>query len=75
MLESIASILSNVADIDPKSITPEHDLIDGLGLSSLDIVNLIVMFEDEFNIEIPDRQIMKFVTVGDVVEYIENNRQ
>ena len=74
MLERVASILCTVVDIDPESITLERDLTDGLGLSSLDVVNLIVMFENEFNIEIPDRQIMKFVTVGDVVDYIENNR-
>jgi len=75
MLERIVSIFCNVVEVDPESITPESDLIADLGLSSLDVVNLIVMFEQEFDVEIPDRQIMKFSTVGDVVDYLRERME
>jgi len=70
MQEKVSSLLCSVAEIDPKSITMKSDLVNDLGLSSLDVVNLVVMFEQEFGVDIPDRQIMKFGTVGDVVEYL-----
>jgi acyl carrier protein len=44
-----------------------------LGLSSLDVINVVVAFEDEFDIEIPDQKIKELVTVGDIVEYLEKN--
>jgi len=71
MLKRVASILSSVVEIDPNSITHEHNLVDDLGLNSLDVINLVVMFEQEFGIEIPDRHIMRLVTVGDIVGYLQ----
>jgi len=70
MLERIKSILCTVIEADPETITLESKLVDDLDLNSLDVINLIVMFEQEFGVEIPDRQIMKFVTVGDIVNYL-----
>ena len=70
MLKQVASLLCTVIEIDPDAVELESKLVDDLGLSSLDVINLIVMFEQEFGIEIPDRQIVKFITVGDIVDYL-----
>jgi acyl carrier protein len=70
MLKKVTTILCSVIDENPDTITEEQNLIDDLGLSSLDVINIVVMFEEEFDIEIPDRHILNFVTVGDVVRYI-----
>ena len=56
--------------MNPDTVSEGHSLVDDLGLSSLDVINLAVMFEQEFDIEIPDRHIMKFVVVGDIVNYL-----
>ena len=71
MLKRVATILSVVVEIDPGAVTREQNLVDDLGLSSLDVISLVVMFEQEFGIEIPDRHIMNFVTVGDVADYLQ----
>ncbi len=55
------------------AITPEASFIDDLGADSLDIVELIMAFEEEFDLEIPDNDAEKVVTVNDVVEYIKEN--
>jgi acyl carrier protein len=54
-------------------ITLEASFIDDLGADSLDIVELIMALEEEFDIEIPDSEAEKIATVGDAVEYIKNN--
>ena len=54
-------------------ITLEASFIDDLGADSLDIVELIMALEEEFDIEIPDSEAEKITSVGDVVEYIKNN--
>ena len=55
------------------SVTEESSFIEDLGADSLDIVELIMAIEEEFDIEIPDTDAEKVVTVGDVVEYIKDN--
>ena len=64
--ESIAKQL----DIDPNTITMESKLIDDLKANSLDIVELIMDLEQEFNIEIPDEELPKVQTVADIVGYL-----
>jgi acyl carrier protein len=71
MLDRIAAIISANLGVDRKTITRETDLIKDLSINSIDIVNLVVDMEQEFDIEIPDRQIGKFVVVGDIVDYID----
>ncbi len=56
------------------SVTSEASFIDDLGADSLDIVELIMALEEEFDMEIPDADAEKIVTVNDVVEYIKNNQ-
>ena len=71
MLEKVREILLNHAQVSADEIELSTDLVKDLDLNSLDVVNLIVTFEDEFGIEIPDRAIQDFVTVGDIVDYLE----
>ena len=70
MLERIAEILSKYTK---EEITAESTLVNDLGLSSFDIVSIVTAFEDEFDIEISDRDIRKLVSVADIMDYIENN--
>lgn len=70
MLEKIAEILSKYTK---EEITAESTLVNDLGLSSFDIVSIVTAFEDEFDIEISDRDIRKLVSVADIMDYIENN--
>ena len=55
------------------AVTMEASFIDDLGADSLDIVELVMALEEEFDIEIPDSDAEKVVTVGDVVDYIKEN--
>ena len=55
-------------------VTPESTFIDDLGADSLDIVELIMAFEEEFNVEIPDEAAEKIKTVQDVVNYIDQHK-
>ncbi len=71
MLEKIKGIITDFVEVDKSSITPESHLIADLGLNSFDVVNAVVAFEDEFGIEIADRDIRKLATIGDVITYIE----
>ncbi len=71
MFEKVKEILGEFAD--PASITPNASLTADLGLTSFDVISIVMAFEDEFEIEIPDRDIHKMVTVNDVVEYVESN--
>ena len=70
MLKRITEILSKYTK---EEITAESTLVNDLGLSSFDIVSIVTAFEDEFDIEISDRDIRKLVSVSDIIEYIENN--
>lgn len=69
--EKIKNIISEQLSIDSEDITMESSFIDDLGADSLDIVELIMALETEFDIEIPDEDAEKISTVGDVVEYIK----
>ena len=68
MLEKIAEILSKYTK---EEITAESTLVNDLGLSSFDIVSIVTTFEDEFDIEISDRDIRKLITVEDIINYIK----
>lgn len=71
MLNRVVAILSSLGGMGTLPIEPESSLADDLGLDSLSVTSLIVRLEEEFGIEIPDRQITQFVTVGDIVAYLE----
>ncbi len=73
MLEKVKEILGEFIDIDPDTITPESNLRTDIGLNSLDCVSLAEELENEYNIEIPNSELSKFKTIGDVISYIKSN--
>lgn len=73
MLEKVKEILLDYTEVPAGEITLTTDLVNDLDLNSLDVVNIVVAFEDKFDIEIPDRAIKDLTTVGDVVKYIEEH--
>ena len=73
VLEKVKEIIVEQLGVSESSITMEASFIDDLGADSLDIVELIMALEEEFDIEIPDSDAEKVVTVEDVVEYIKEN--
>lgn len=71
MIEKLTKIICEHTGNNDITITEDTVLIADLGLNSLDLVNLACIVEDEFDIEIPDRAIKDFKTVGDVITFIE----
>ena len=72
MLDKIKSIVVDQLGVDEDQVTEDASFIDDLGADSLDTVELIMAFEEEFDIEIPDEDAQKIKTVKDVIEYIES---
>ena len=73
IFDKVKEIIIEQLGVTESSITMEASFIDDLGADSLDIVELIMALEEEFDSEIPDSDAEKVVTVGDVVEYIKDN--
>ncbi len=73
VFEKVKKIIVDQLGVDEDDVTLEASFIDDLGADSLDIVELIMALEEEFDLEIPDSEAEKIVTVGDAVEYIKNN--
>lgn len=71
----VISIIVDKLGVDEKEVTPEASFTNDLGADSLDTVELIMEFEKEFNIAIPDDQAEKIGTVGEAIAYIENNNK
>ena len=71
MLDKVISIISEYQDIPADTIHADSHLVNDLGFTSYDVVSLVGKFEDEFDIEVPDRKIKLMKTVGDIVKFIE----
>lgn len=71
--ERVKSVIVDQLGVDESSVTMEASFVDDLGADSLDIVELIMGLETEFDIEIPDEEAEKISTVGDAVNYIKEN--
>jgi acyl carrier protein len=69
----VKSIIVDKLGVDENEVTPEASFTNDLGADSLDTVELIMEFEKEFNIAIPDDQAEKISTVGEAIRYIEDN--
>ncbi|MBD5201049.1 MAG: acyl carrier protein [Bacteroidales bacterium] len=69
----VKDIIVDKLSVDEKEVTPEASFSTDLGADSLDTVELIMEFEKEFNISIPDEEAEKIATVGDAIAYIEAN--
>ncbi len=74
VLEKVKMILANQFDVEEDTITPETNIQEDLGADSLDVVDMLMSLEDEFDVEIPDEKIETMRTVADVVAYIEENQ-
>ena len=73
VFEKVKNIIVEQLGVAETSVEMESSFIDDLGADSLDIVELVMALEEEFDMEIPDSDAEKVVTVGDVVEYIKEN--
>jgi acyl carrier protein len=74
IFEKVKSIIIDQLSVNEENITMEATFVDDLSADSLDIVELIMSLEEQFEIEIPDNDAEKIVTVGDVVDYIEKHK-
>lgn len=72
--DKIKTILAEQLDVDAETLSLETDIAKDLNADSLDVVEILMSIEDEFNVEIPDEEIENIKTIGDLVEYIENNQ-
>lgn len=70
MLDKIKSILSQYSGMDPEQISTESNLKADLELNSLDLVEIVVAFEEAFEVDISDREIAELQTVGDIVKLL-----
>ena len=73
VFDKVKEIIVEQLGVAENAVTQEASFIDDLGADSLDIVELIMALEEEFDIEIPDADAEKVVTVGDVLDYIKDN--
>ena len=69
--EKLQEIIADVLNVDPNEVTMETTFADDLGADSLDVFQIIMGIEEEFDIEIPNEEAEKIVTVGDAVEQIK----
>ena len=73
VLEKVKAILAEQFDVEEDKITADTDLQEDLGADSLDVVEILMSIEDEFEVEVPDEEIENIKTVGSLVSYIEAN--
>ena len=69
--DKVRDIIVEQLGVNPEQVTPQASFIEDLGADSLDIVELVMAFEEEFGVEVPDEDAEKLQTVGDVIKYIE----
>jgi acyl carrier protein len=72
--EKVKEIISKQLGVNATEVTPEASFVEDLGADSLDTVELVMAFEETFNIEIPDEDAEKIAKVKDAVEYIKNKQ-
>ena len=75
MFETLKNVLVEELQLDPEEITPDAELANDLGINSIELADLVMLCEDKFEIEIEDDDIHKFITVGDVVTYLEAHQK
>ncbi len=69
--DKVKEIIVNELGVEPEKVTPQASFVEDLGADSLDTVELVMAFEEEFGIEIPDEDAEKLQTVGDAVNYLK----
>ena len=70
--EKVKDIIVEQLGVNPEQVTPQASFIEDLGADSLDIVELVMAFEEEFGVEVPDEEAEKLQTVQDVIDYIKD---
>jgi len=70
--EKVKDIIVEQLGVNPEQVTPQASFIEDLGADSLDIVELVMAFEEEFGVEVPDEDAEKLQRVGEVIKYIED---
>ena len=73
--EKVQKILAEQLELDADEITLDSSLVEGLGIDSLDFVDIVMSLEDEFDTEFPEEDMTDIKTVGDIVKYIEDKLQ
>ena len=71
--EKVKDIIVEQLGVNPEQFTPSASFIEDLGADSLDTVELVMAFEEEFGVEVPDEDAEKLQSVGDVLKYVEDN--
>src|SRR5258707_2589110 len=71
--DKVKDIIVEQLGVNPEQVTPNASFIEDLGADSLDTVELVMAFEEEFSVEVPDEDAEKLQTVGDVIHYIEDS--
>ncbi len=74
VFEKVKSIVADQLDVEEEKVTSEANITEDLGADSLDVVDLVMSIEEEFDIEIPDEAVESIKTVGDIVSYIESKQ-
>ena len=72
--QKVKDIIINELGVDAEKVTPEASFVEDLGADSLDTVELVMAFEEEFGIEIPDEDAEKLQSVGDAIDYIRQHQ-
>lgn len=73
IFEKIREIICDQLELEEDAVTLDSVLLEDLGADSLDLVDLVMTFEDEFDMEIPDEELENIKTVGDIVRFIEEH--
>jgi len=74
MLDKIRELVVEQLGVEPDQVTPEANFVDDLGADSLDTVELVMAFEEEFGVEIPDTDAEKIKTVQDIINYVDSHK-
>jgi acyl carrier protein len=75
VVDKVKEIVADELSVDSGIVTPQARFVEDLGADSLDVVELVMRFEEEFEIEIPDEDAEKITTVGEAVSYIEKKAE
>ena len=73
VFDKVKDIIVDQLDVDEDKVKMEASITEDLGADSLDVVDLVMSLEEEFDVEIPDEQVENIKTVGDIVKFIEEN--
>lgn len=74
-IEKVKEIIANQLSVDVKKLTEKTNIAEELGADSLDVVEILMALEEEFEVSIPDEAIPNIKTIKDVVDFIENNKK